>query len=170
MAHDSSTTDPGGGRRSESLELLKQVAGFTKAKPPEVVMTPLPKPAPNGARKGALPTIISVNVELGGQIVSPEELHIYGTVEGDVRAAAVVVCPGGMVHGEVVAESVTVQGTVEGRIHGQSVQLAAGGIVRGDIIHAELGIEKGAMFEGASRRLQDPLKDAPAIAVRKKGE
>jgi len=173
MAHDSGSMDdkgwPGG---ADPREFLRRTGAFAKGKAAEVVLTPLPKAAAPG-KKGAhagLPSIISVNVELGGQIVSPEELHIYGTIEGDVRATSLIVCPGGAVHGDVVADSVTVQGTVDGRIHGHSVQLCAGGVVRGDIIHVALGIEKGAIFEGASRRVDDPMAGAPVIVVRKKGE
>lgn len=171
MAHDSGALEPGNGARRapDSFEFLKQAAGFAKNKTTEVVMTPIPK-APPGTKKSSLPSVISLNVELGGQIVSPEELHIFGTIEGDVRATSLVVCTGGTVRGEVVADSVTVQGTVDGRIHGHSVQICAGGVVRGDIIHSELGIDKGGIFEGASRRTQDPMSGAPVIVVKKKGE
>jgi len=174
MAHDSGTVDPNTGamRRvaSDPMDFFKQATGFAKGKTPEAAATPPQKTAAPLPKKGVPPSIISVNVEMGGQIVSPQELHIYGTIEGDVRATSLVICTGGAVRGEIVADMVTVHGAVEGTIHGLSVQLCAGGVVRGDIVHSELSMERGAIFEGVSRRLEDPMASAPVIVVQKRGE
>jgi cytoskeletal protein CcmA (bactofilin family) len=111
---------------------------------------------------------MSINVEMAGTIVTPDELHIFGAFEGNIRASAITIGAGGSVKGEVVAEIVVVNGTVDGRIHGQKVQIGAGGVVRGDIIHAALGIDLAATFEGASKRTQNPMADAPSIVASKR--
>jgi cytoskeletal protein CcmA (bactofilin family) len=110
-------------------------------------------------------SVLSINVEIAGTVVAPDELHVFGTIEGNVRAQSLTVCPGGMIRGEVVADVITVQGAIEGRVHGATVQIAAGGSVRGDIIHAALGIDQAGIFEGASRRVQNPMADAPVIVA-----
>jgi cytoskeletal protein CcmA (bactofilin family) len=150
---------------NESGGLLKAAANFAKGKLPEMAAAPAAKP---GAANGKRTSVMSINVEMAGTITCPDELHIYGVLDGNVRASAITVGAGGSVKGEVVAETVTVFGTVDGRIHGQMVQLGAGGVVRGDIIHGALGIDPAATFEGASKRTQDPLKDAPVIVAVKK--
>ncbi len=121
-------------------------------------MGPMPAPANDV-------TTISVNVEMSGTLVSPDNLHIAGKIEGNVRAAAVTVCATGMVRGDIVAETVIVHGAVEGRIYGAQVQLAATANVRGDIFHGALGIDTNATFEGASRRLADVMAEAPMFTA-----
>jgi cytoskeletal protein CcmA (bactofilin family) len=118
-------------------------------------------------KKAGVPaaSVLSINVEIAGTVVAPDELHVFGTIEGNVRAQSLTVCPGGLIRGEVVADAITVQGAIEGRIHGSTVQIAAGGSVRGDIIHAALGIDQAGIFEGASRRTQNPMADAPQIVA-----
>lgn len=153
---------------NEGGGLLKAAANFAKGKLPEMSSSPAAlKPANANAKRTS---VMSINVEMAGTITCPDELHIYGVLEGNVRALSITIGAGGSVKGEVVAETVTVFGTVDGRIHGQLVQLGAGGIVRGDIIHGALGIDPAATFEGASKRASNPLADAPVIvAVKKQG-
>ena len=66
--------------------------------------------------------------------------------------------------GSVIAEDVVVRGHVTGSIRGLRVTLQAQSHVEGDIFHQSLAIERGAYFEGKSRRSDDPLaeiKNAP---------
>jgi cytoskeletal protein CcmA (bactofilin family) len=104
------------------------------------------------------PSVISHSVQLTGSIETPDELHIYGTIKGNVRASALVIFKGGIVNGEVIADVVTVHGTVEGSIQGKKVHLVSTATVRGDVFHDVIGIDPGANFEGASKRI-------PAAAV-----
>jgi cytoskeletal protein CcmA (bactofilin family) len=102
--------------------------------------------------------VISHSVQLTGSIETPDELHIYGNIKGNVRASALVIFKGGIVSGEVIADSVTVHGSVDGSIQGKKVHLVSTATVRGDIFHDVIGIDPGAQFEGASKRI-------PAAAV-----
>ncbi len=105
------------------------------------------------------PSIISANVEMTGSLSSPNELHIYGAVDGNVRAADLTIFAGGSVKGDVIADNVLVHGSVDGRIHAKKVQLSAGAVVRGDIVHASLGVDTGSTFEGVSRRSENPAAE-----------
>lgn len=126
-----------------------------------LIDTPSRAQASSGA--GAAVSILSLKMEIVGSITTTDELHVYGTVDGNVRAAALTICEGGVVKGEVIAETVVVQGTVDGRIFGKKVELRAGADVRGDITHGGLGIDTTAHFEGFSKRSQNPIGEAPAL-------
>ena len=156
--------------RSSPFQRLKAATGLAKSKPAEkpapLQMTPANDVAPM-SRGGAGPSVLSANVEMTGSVTSPNELHLYGVIDGNVRAAALTIFAGGVVKGDVVAETVLIHGEVDGRIHGQKVQLFSGAVVRGDITHGSLGLDAGAVFEGASKRSENPLSEAPAIAPRK---
>jgi cytoskeletal protein CcmA (bactofilin family) len=171
MGYDGETLDRGvaNAKRAatDSLEFLKSATGLGKGKPGmEPVSTPAPAvaavqttaPVARSPRVTG-PTVLSPNVEIAGSINSRDELHIYGKVDGNVRATSVTVCEGGSVTGDVVAESVTVNGTVKGRVYGRQVRLLAAAVVEGDVFHSGLGVDTNAMFEGASRRMADPLAD-----------
>jgi cytoskeletal protein CcmA (bactofilin family) len=148
---------------------LKAATGFAKSKPgekPMAPMTPANDVAPVSC-DGAGPSVLSANVEMTGSVTSPNELHLYGSIDGNVRAKALTIFAGGVVKGDVVAETVLIHGEVDGRVHGQKVQLFSGAVVRGDITHGSLGLDAGAVFEGASKRSENPLAEAPAIAPRK---
>lgn len=159
-----------------SFGRLKAAAGLGKGKPngtplvlstKNVVGTPAQASAPSASHAG--PSVISSNVEMTGSLSSPNELHIYGAVEGNVRATSLTIFAGGSVKGEVTAENVLVHGAVDGRIHAKKVQLCAGAVMRGDIVHGSLGIDTGSTFEGVSKRSQDPLAEAKPAAPKRNG-
>ena len=58
----------------------------------------------------------------------------------------------GKVTGMVAAHNVIVRGNVSGVVCGKTVALQASSHVEGDVHHMSLAIEKGALFEGRSRR------------------
>jgi cytoskeletal protein CcmA (bactofilin family) len=103
------------------------------------------------------PSVISHRMKLTGSVETQDELHIYGVIAGNVNASSLVVFKGGVVKGEVVAEAVTVHGEIEGSIQGKKVHLASTANVRGDIFHEVIGIDPGAQFEGASKRIAAPV-------------
>lgn len=106
------------------------------------------------------PSVLSANTEMKGSIATTDELYIQGKLEGDVRATSIVVCRGGIVRGDISAESVTVYGVVTGNIEGRDVRLCDGAVVDGEIRHQTLGIDPAANFEGSIKRVA-----APAIAA-----
>ena len=69
---------------------------------------------------------------------------------------------GAQVEGSVIAQDVTVCGRVKGTIRAVRVKLQEGGVVEGDIFHRSLTIEENSVFEGSSRRVENPT-DAPAV-------
>jgi cytoskeletal protein CcmA (bactofilin family) len=125
-------------------------------------MLPEPPKARPAVASRAVPSIISADVKVKGDVNSQGEVQIDGNIEGNVRASALTIGESGAVKGEVIAESVIIRGTIEGRIRGRKVQLCSGAKVHGDIFHASLAIEPNAVFEGAVKHAQDPISDVPA--------
>ncbi|MHA1522913.1 MAG: bactofilin family protein [Alphaproteobacteria bacterium] len=127
--------------------------------PPAVAHHHAPQEAPSANRRGGrlVPSIISGDLIITGNLLSGGELQVDGTIDGDVRAASLVIGENAAVTGEVMGEEVVVRGRVVGSIRGIRVVLAANCHVEGEIFHESLAVEPGAFFEGNCRRSEDPL-------------
>jgi cytoskeletal protein CcmA (bactofilin family) len=98
-----------------------------------------------------------------GSIITAEELLVHGRVEGDIRAAKIVVCAGGVVKGHLTADVIIIHGAVEGRIDGHDVMLCGEASVNAEITHHTLGIDRTAGFEGSVKRVPTAEPDAAAL-------
>lgn len=108
---------------------------------------------PSKPRQPAVPSILSSDLKVEGDIVSEGDLHISGSVKGDVVARKLTVGEGGSITGSVEADVAVIAGNVAGRLTATSVTLASTAHVVADITHVSLLIEQGAVFEGFSRRV-----------------
>lgn len=104
-----------------------------------------------------VPSIISSDLVVTGNLVSGGEVQVDGTIEGDIHAASLVIGDQATITGEVMAEEVIVRGRIIGTLRGLRIILAANCHVEGDIMHESLAVEPGAFFEGNCRRSEDPL-------------
>lgn len=118
-------------------------------------------------KSSGVPSIISADVVMRGNINSSGEIQLDGTLEGDVKAGSLIIGDKASVKGEVICETVTVRGRVEGGIRAKSVSLATTAHIQGDILHSSLSVETGAHFEGNCRHSDDPLSDASAKDFRR---
>jgi cytoskeletal protein CcmA (bactofilin family) len=110
------------------------------------------------ARRGnGQASIIGPDLVITGNLHSEGQVDIEGEVQGDVEARRIVVGERAQVVGALIADEVVVRGGVQGQIRGNSVTFQATSRVEGDIFHKSLLIEQGALFEGRSRRSNDPL-------------
>jgi cytoskeletal protein CcmA (bactofilin family) len=140
---------------------------FSKTKEPEApVAPPAPvAPAKRVGRNGGVPSIISAELIVRGTLVSAGDVTIDGKVDGDIRAACLVIGEKAVIVGDVFAEEAVVRGRVEGSIRARKVQLCATCHVEGNILHEALSVESGAFFEGNCRHTDNPLADAPELIV-----
>ncbi len=121
-----------------------------------------------GSMKSAgVPSIISTDVVMRGNVNSAGEIQFDGTLEGDIKAGSLIIGEKATVKGEVICETVTVRGRVEGGIRAKSVSLASTAHILGDILHSSLSVETGAHFEGNCRHSDDPLSDSSAKDFRR---
>lgn len=120
-----------------------------------------------------MPSIVSVEMTVRGDLTGTGDLQIEGKVYGRIRIGHLVVAEGGMVEGDIVAKAVSVSGSVRGTIRAGTVSLSATAKVAGDILHDVLAIEAGAQLEGQCKRicgvkgesLADKLLAAPDEAI-----
>jgi cytoskeletal protein CcmA (bactofilin family) len=101
-----------------------------------------------GASGSGVPSIISDDMSVSGNLTGDGAMQIDGTVEGDIRCAHLTLGKSAQVRGEIECDTVHVHGSVTGEIRARSVTLSATAHVTGDIQHEELSIEVGAYMEG----------------------
>jgi cytoskeletal protein CcmA (bactofilin family) len=120
--------------------------------------------ATDGQRGTKVPSIISADMAIRGDLIGVGDLQVEGKVFGRIDVGHLVIAEGGAVEGEVVAKAVGVSGSFSGSMRASSVTLAATAKVRGEILHDVLAIEAGAQLEGQCKRIsltKDKLLSAP---------
>jgi cytoskeletal protein CcmA (bactofilin family) len=118
---------------------------FRKAKNTELAT----KPAKS---RSSLPSVITADVHLLGNLVSESVVDFAGTIDGNIRCDVLTLRNEGVVKGEIVANTVNIHGTVKGLIRAKVVNLLASCKVEGIIIHEQLSIEDGAFVDGKFKR------------------
>jgi cytoskeletal protein CcmA (bactofilin family) len=144
-----------------------------KPKAPEA--TPVPVPplpdlrAPQQAPQASKPasakmaSVLASDLTFEGNVTGGGDLHIDGTIRGDVRVARLTVGETGNVEGGVQADYVEVRGRIVGAVNGKQVKLMSTAYVDGDISHEQLSIDVGAYFQG--RCLQGRKGEAAPAAA-----
>ncbi len=116
----------------------------------------------NGARKSLkVASVIGDDVIIDGSVTGHGELHLDGTVRGDITIERLSIGETGQVEGTVTAESVDIRGKLTGSISAKQVKLFGTAHVDGDITHEQLSMEPGAYFQGRSLKFQRQIS-APA--------
>jgi cytoskeletal protein CcmA (bactofilin family) len=122
------------------------------------------KPGQQGSADQA--SSISRGTKVVGKIFGEGTVHVFGQVEGELRALTVLIDEGAKVEGDVVAEELTIGGQLKGSIHANRVRLNGTAVVEGDIFHRSLSIEENARFEGSSKR-EDNAVDVPRAPAKR---
>ncbi len=134
---------------------------FSKAsKPPKApsLSESLPQsesaaPAPVAGPRPGVPSIISADLKIVGDLNSGGDLQIDGAVEGDITSRALTIGESAVVRGVLMAETVRIYGSVIGEVKANSVTLSKTARVEGDIVHQSLTMEAGADLIGRLSRL-----------------
>ncbi len=143
----------------------------TRAPLPSEKLPPSGTPvAAEGARPG-VPSIISADLKIIGNLNSGGDLQIDGGVEGDITSRALTIGESAVVRGVLTAETVRIHGSVVGEVRANSVILSKTARVEGDIVHQSLTMEAGADLIGRLSRLDTkipaPRPAEPASAATK---
>jgi cytoskeletal protein CcmA (bactofilin family) len=114
---------------------------------------PRAEPTTNAGTRSCIGSGMSIvgNIECNGPA------HVFGRIQGELRASDLLIGEGAQVEGSVIAQDVTVCGRVKGTIRAVRVKLQDGGAVEGDIFHRSLSIDENSLFEGSSRRVENPM-------------
>ena len=98
-------------------------------------------------KQGAI--MIGEGVKIEGKIDSSVDVHVYGTVIGEIRAQDVFVGETGSVDGVVVADNIEVRGQIQQTIEArQTLVVKSTGHINGNISYQSLEIENGGTIDG----------------------
>jgi cytoskeletal protein CcmA (bactofilin family) len=116
-----------------------------------------PAPGRNRPAASGIVSIIGPDLAVTGNLETTGELQVQGDVQGDIHAGRIVIAEQGRVVGDLLADEVIVGGAVQGTIRANNLTLRAASHIEGDMYHRNLSIERGAYFEGKSRRTENPM-------------
>jgi cytoskeletal protein CcmA (bactofilin family) len=97
---------------------------------------------------GSTFSVIGADVTIRGDIAATADLHIDGTIEGDIKCAAIVQGEKSSISGAVVAESARLAGKVTGSITARELVILRTARIEGDVHYDALTIEQGAEVDG----------------------
>lgn len=104
--------------------------------------------------KKLIPSLISADVTLEGEIKSAGAIQLDGTVNGQIAVHHLTIGEQGQVIGTITAEEVVIKGRVTGSVTATNVILEKSAQVQGDIFHGTLSIATGAEVDGTVKKLE----------------
>ena len=111
---------------------------------------------------------IGAAMSVVGKIECNGPAQVFGRIEGELRASDLLIGDSAQIEGNVIAQNVTVCGRVKGTIRAVRVKLQNGAAVEGDIFHKSLSIDEDSLFEGSSRRVENPMDPSSGASPKKK--
>ena len=118
----------------------------------------------SSTKASGVPSIISPDLKIIGDLKSGGDIQIDGTVDGDINSRLLTIGEEAVVEGCIVADTVRISGTVKGQIQARIVHLDKVARVTGDVTHETLTMEAGASLEGQVKRME-PARTATAAKV-----
>jgi cytoskeletal protein CcmA (bactofilin family) len=135
------------GMKSSASENDKSAAEIRTVQPHD--------PSPATTKPGTA-SCIGSDMSIVGNIECKGPAQVFGRVEGELHASELLIGNGAEIEGSVIAQEVTICGRVKGTIRAIRVKLQDGGAVEGDILHRSLSIDENSLFEGSSKRVENP--------------
>lgn len=115
---------------------------------------------------GSTFSVIGADVTITGNINASADLHIDGTVEGDITCASLVQGEKSAIHGAVAAESARLAGKVSGSITARDLVILKSAHIEGDVHYDALTIEQGAQVDGRfAPNARNAIKAVPAATA-----
>lgn len=118
---------------------------------------------PAQLRTAAVPSLLSSDLIITGDIKTDGEVQIDGRLDGNVNAGKVTIGEQGAVNGKIVGGHVQIRGKVTGKIDAMSIELTESANVQADLVQDKLVIANGAFFDGKCTRKSSaptPIKAA----------
>lgn len=112
---------------------------------------------------GSTFSVIGADVTIRGDISATADLHIDGTIEGDIKCASLVQGEKSSISGAIVAESARLAGKVAGSITARELVILRTAHIEGDVHYDALTIEQGAEVDGRfAPNARQAVKAVPA--------
>lgn len=104
-----------------------------------------------------VPSIVSENTKIIGNILSDGIIHVDGNVEGDVSCDELIIGIKGSVSGAITTNNLQLYGTLKGKALVDNLFIAKSAKLVGDAVHNTIAIEPGAYIDGRCMRQGDPI-------------
>ena len=108
-------------------------------------------------------SVLGSDISITGNIEASADLHVDGSVEGDITCSSLVQGETSHVKGAIRAETARLAGNVEGSITARELVILKSAKITGDVFYDALTIEQGAQVEGRFAHRDNKAK-APAVA------
>jgi len=114
------------------------------------------------ANGGSTFSVLGADVAIKGNVEASADLHVDGTVEGDLTCTSLVQGESSRIEGAIVADTARLSGAVRGTITVRELVILKSARIEGDVHYETLTIEQGAQVNG--RFAPDAAKPAkPAV-------
>ena len=121
-----------------------------------------------------VPSIISYDTKIKGDIWGGDTIHIDGKLEGNIMCNEVIIGTRGYILGDIKAKKLSVYGTVNGTIDTEELFVANNARLIGNSYYNRIALEPGAYVEGnciprakaSSKNADNENKDVELKAVK----
>jgi cytoskeletal protein CcmA (bactofilin family) len=115
--------------------------------------------------------VVAQDTVIKGDIRNCGQIEIFGYVEGDLSADALVVHPGGKFYGSATLENADIRGAVQGRVAVRNlIQVRKDGAVNGNVKYGRIAVEDGGILSAELRNVPPELFGDFEIAVTRGGQ
>ena len=129
-----------------------------------------PAGAPRTMASSSTFSVFGTDVVVKGDVTASADLHVDGTVVGDITCASLVQGEGSTVEGSIKAETARLAGTVKGTITARELVILRSAKIEGDVHYDALTIEHGATVEGRFAHATRPTPVAGRSEPKEDGE
>lgn len=120
----------------------------------------LPSPLVNATD---VPSIIAPDLKIIGNLLSRGSIEVAGCIEGNISCTDITVRKGGMVKGDIIANTILIDGEINGLVKGKSIKLSDTARVNGIIIYESLSINDGASIDGQCKSVEKMHLDESGV-------
>jgi cytoskeletal protein CcmA (bactofilin family) len=106
-------------------------------------------------------SVIGADVAIRGDIEASADLHVDGSVVGDLVCASLVQGETSRIEGAITADTARLSGAVQGTITVRELVILKSARIAGDVHYEALTIEQGAQVDG--KFAPDAGKSRPAV-------
>ena len=117
------------------------------------------------ARRGGALSVIGADVGVKGDVTTTSDLHIDGTIEGDIDCGALVQGAASRITGIVKAQSARLAGTIEGSVAVVALTIERTARISGDVSYETLAIDAGARIDGQMKHRGQDAAPAPQLKL-----
>jgi cytoskeletal protein CcmA (bactofilin family) len=117
-----------------------------------------------------VPSIISYDTKIKGDIWGGDTIHIDGKLEGNIMCNEVIIGTRGYILGDIKAKSLSVYGTINGTIDTEDLFVANNARLIGNACYTKIALEPGAYVEGSCIPRAKAAKPANEMETKSSGE